>query len=67
MKYLLTTIKPNYNTELLLENVIAAKTGHIRGYGSGVTFTTNGASWNQSASITSLRMLTFSAPSVVTQ
>jgi hypothetical protein len=67
MKYLLTSIKPNHNTQLSLENVIPAKTGHIKGYGSGVTFTSKGVNWKQSASITSLKMLEYSAPTVITQ
>ena len=66
MKYQLTSVRPN-NTQLSLENVIPAKTGHIKGYGSGVTFTARGANWNQSASITSVKMLRFSTPTVVTQ
>jgi hypothetical protein len=67
MKYSLSTIKYNNNTHLSLENVIPARTGHIRGYGSGVTFTSKGTQWSQSASITSVKMLQFSNPTVITQ
>lgn len=67
MKYLLTSLKQNNNTQLLLENIIPARTGHIKGYGFGVTFTARASPWSQSATISSLKMLVFSDPSVITQ
>ena len=64
MKYLLTSLRQK-NTQLLLENVIPAQTGHIKGYGVGVTFTSKGLSWRQNATFSSMKMLEFSDPTVI--
>jgi|GEM_PF-5331120 len=67
MKYLLTALKQKNNTLLLLENIIPAKTGHIKGYGCGVTFTSRGARWQHNATFASPKMIQFSEPTVITQ
>ncbi len=67
MKYLLTTLKPHNHTHLQLEEVIPARTGHIKGYGYGVTFTSRGANWEQSPSCQNTKMLEYSAPVVIPQ
>jgi hypothetical protein len=67
MKYLLTSLKQKNNTLLLLENIIPAKTGHIKGYGSGVTFTARGSGWQHTATFSSVKMLQYSDPTVITQ
>ena len=67
MKYFLTSLKHNNNTQLLLENIVPAKTSHIKGYGSGVTFTSKGSTWSQDATFSTLKLLTYCPPAVVTQ
>jgi hypothetical protein len=67
MKYLLTSPRDKNNTQLLLENIVPAKTAHIVGYGLGVTFTTKGFDWQQNCSISSIKMLGFTQPTVITQ
>jgi hypothetical protein len=66
MKYLLTSIKKN-NTQLLLENVVPAKTSHIIGYGAGVTFSSAGYPWKQNSTFSSLRFSGFTEPTVTAQ
>jgi hypothetical protein len=59
MKYLLTTLKSPNNTHLsLLEDIIPAKTSHIRGYGFGVTFTSKCSDWAQSPTFQNIKLLT---------
>lgn len=67
MKYLLTSLKQKNNTQLLLENITTASTGHIKGYGIGVTFTSSGAQWKQNVTFSTVKMLQFSEPTVITQ
>ncbi|HYC86084.1 MAG TPA: hypothetical protein VEB86_12720 [Chryseosolibacter sp.] len=67
MKYLLTALKQKNNTLLLLENIIPAQTGHIKGYGSGVTFTGKGPKWFHHATFAGPHLLHFSDPIVITQ
>ena len=67
MKYLLTSMKPNNNTQLLLENVTPAKTRHIRGYGAGVTFSARCYNWKQDPTFATTKLLQYSEPTVVPQ
>jgi hypothetical protein len=67
MKYLLTSLKQRNNTQLLIENVVPARTSHIRGYGVGVTFTSSCNAWKHSTTFASLRLSAFSEPTVITQ
>jgi hypothetical protein len=67
MKYLLTSLKQKNNTELLLENIVPERTGHIKGYGSGVTFTAKASRWKHNATFSNLKMLQFCDPTVITQ
>lgn len=67
MKYQLTRLKQKNNTELLLDNIVPARTRHIRGYGSGVTLSARGVKWQETPTFATLRMLQYSEPTVVAQ
>lgn len=67
MKYLLTSVKPKNNTQLLLENIIPAETKHIRGYGIGVTFSGNHCPWKHNATVNNLKLLSYSEATIICQ
>jgi hypothetical protein len=49
----------------MLENVIPAKTRHIKGYGMGVTFTSNDFTWKHNVTSAGQRMVQFTEPTVI--
>ncbi|HYG01390.1 MAG TPA: hypothetical protein VD927_03045 [Chryseosolibacter sp.] len=67
MKYRLTGLKSKNNTQVLIENAIPAQTGHLRGYGMGVTLTAKGSDWQQNPTFESTRLLQFCEPTVIPQ
>jgi hypothetical protein len=67
MKYLLTSLKQKNNTLIMLENVVPAKTAHVRGYGLGVTLSSGDFSWKLSSTFSTVKMTAFSDPTVITQ
>jgi hypothetical protein len=66
MKYLLS-VNATKNSQLHLENITAARTSHIFGYGAGVTFSSGVLKWNQDSTFYSVRLAGFTNPTVVPQ
>lgn len=67
MKYLLTGLKQKNITHLMLENVVPARTGHIQGYGIGVTFTSKGLDWHRNPTFETTKLLKYSEPTIIPQ
>lgn len=65
MKYQLTSLHPKNKTQLTLENIIPAKTEHIRGYGLGVTFSSCHYSWQQTSTFLNLKLHGHSPATIV--
>jgi hypothetical protein len=67
MKYFLTSLDRQRRTELTIDNIVPTKTTHFKGYGKGVTFTTNVSNWRSNTTISSVQDIRYSEAVVVTQ
>jgi hypothetical protein len=65
MKYQLHNSENKNHAELMIENITPAKTGHIFGYGLGVTFSSTHVQWYQTSTFSTIRLTGFTKPTVV--